>query len=741
MKYLYSLILSATVFSINAQIINIPDANFKAKLLQASTSEMIASVEDANSDGLVGTYTTIDTNGDGEIQLSEAQAIKYLDLVGSNISNLEGINSFSNLTVLYCHENSIVNLNLNPSANLKRFACSENLLTGMLDLTIFPNLQTFDCRFNQLTALNLQGLSHLKEFICDANRLTSLDVSNLPSLTGFECTSNLLTEINTNGSTNISGIVLDDNPFTALDFSGLINLIDLEFYNCHQLMYLNIKNGRHVELESSTNSSLRYICIDDAELSYIQWYLQYYNMPLCQANSYCSFEPGGRFYTIQGNNHVDYDNNGCDSNDLNYPNLNFALTDGTISGNIISDASGHFELNLIPGTYTITPVLENPNYFNISPTSLQLSFPGQASPLTQDFCITPNGNHKDVEVTLIPLSVVRPGFDARYKIVYKNKGNVPVSGSVRLNFNDSAIDFVLSQPALSTQSFGNLNWDYVNLLPYQSREIIIILNVNSPMETPAVNIGDPFSFTASVSPVMGDEMPRDNECSLKQIVVGSIDPNDKTCVEGSIVGPEVIGEYVHYVIRFENTGTFAAENIVVKDIIDTDKFDISTLVPLNASHSFVSRVTNANQVEFIFENINLPFDDANNDGYINFKIKTKSSLTVGDSFSNSAAIYFDYNFPVITDAYTSTIHALGNQDFDFGNYFSLYPNPAKNVLHINKKLEMNIRSISIYNMLGQLIQTETNPNEIIDVSGLKTGSYFIKVFSDKGTASSKFIKE
>jgi uncharacterized repeat protein (TIGR01451 family) len=29
----------------------------------------------------------------------------------------------------------------------------------------------------------------------------------------------------------------------------------------------------------------------------------------------------------------------------------------------------------------------------------------------------------------------------------------------------------------------------------------------------------------------------------------------------------MIGKYVHYIIRFENTGTFAAENIVVKELL------------------------------------------------------------------------------------------------------------------------------------------------------------------------------
>ena len=176
-------------------------------------------------------------------------------------------------------------------------------------------------------------------------------------------------------------------------------------------------------------------------------------------------------------------------------------------------------------------------------------------------------------------------------------------------------------------------------------------------------------------------------------------------------------------------------------MIDTSKFDISTLVPVSGSAPFTTRILNTNQVAFIFENINLPFDDANNDGYVSFKIKTKPTLTVGTIINNTANIYFDYNLPVITNTATTTIAALGTQDFEFSSVFSLSPVPAKNVLTITSKQAVEITSANIYNTLGQLVQVITSPTETIDVSGLKTGTYFIKIISDKGTASSKFIKE
>ena len=369
------------------------------------------------------------------------------------------------------------------------------------------------------------------------------------------------------------------------------------------------------------------------------------------------------------------------------------------------------------------------------------TFPTQTSPVLQNFCITPNGTHNDLEVIVFPLLPARPGFDATYALIYKNKGNMTLSGSVTFAFEDDKMDVVASDPNFSAQATGLLTYDYSNLQPFEMRYIFLTININSPQESPAVINGDQLDFTAIINPISGDEVAADNTSNFIQTVVGSYDPNDKTCMEGNTVGPQMIGQYVHYVIRFENTGTFPAENVVVKDMIDLTKFDLSSLIPTSSSHSFVTRIAADGKVEFIFENIQLPFDDANNDGYIAFKIKTLPSLVVGDTFSNSANIYFDYNFPIVTNTTSTTIEILGNADFVFGDYVTIYPNPTQNSLNIKMNNEISISSINIYNSLGQLVLVTTNPSESVDVSNLKTGSYFIKVISDKGISNTHFIKQ
>ena len=582
----------------NAQI-NIPDANFKAKLLQASPTVLVAK-------NLAGVYFRVDVNGDGEIQQSEASEVSYLTVTNSLISSIEGINSFNNLEFFYCFNNQLTTVNISGLNNLKTLDCSINPFMLSVNLSNLNSLETLYVENGNLTSLNLNLITSITRLFCTDNNLTSIDLSNLVNLNSLYCSQNSL---------------------STLDVSASINLNTL---NCSQnnLTSLFIKNGKNeTTLLFSSNPNLKFICVDESQLIFVQNRINGLGYVNCFASSYCSFVPGGVFYTIQGNIKYDFNNNGCNETDANYPNLKFNISNGSEVGNLITNFSGVYSIPVLTGAVSLTPVLENPAYFMISPPTVNLTFPTDTSPLTQNFCVTPNGIHNDVEVIIVS-SRARPGFDSQYSLLYKNKGNQTISGDINLTFNDAVLDFVSALPNVDNQAENTLTWNYTNLLPFESRIVNINLNVNSPMEIPAVNIGNILSFSATINPNANDETVIDNTFNLNQTVVGSYDPNDKTCLEGNTITPEMVGKYVHYLIRFENTGTDNAENVVVKDIIDNFKFDISTLITINASHNFKTRISNTNQVEFIFENIQLPFDDANNDGYIAFKIKTKPTLVL-----------------------------------------------------------------------------------------------------------------
>ncbi|MEO7978252.1 T9SS type A sorting domain-containing protein, partial [Flavobacterium sp.] len=556
---------------------------------------------------------------------------------------------------------------------------------------------------------------------------------------------NLLESVNISDCPNLESLTLYDNKLISLDANQFKKLTNLDLDNNANLISVSIKNGspeKQLYTDVSKCPNLKYICTDDFKLKPVQSMVDQLGYTNCNVNSYCTFVPGGDFYTIKGNTKYDENANGCDVGDINFPSLKLSISDNII-GESISNNLGSYSIPVSAGTYTLKPVLEKPNYYTIYPSTVKVVFPAQANPFIQDFCVTANGAHPDLEITLIPIDAARPGFVLKYKVVFANKGTMTQSGTINLNFDDSILELENSNPVVSSQKINNLNWSFTNLLPFESREITLTMKVNRPTEIPPVRNGDVLKYLATIASSETDETPIDNTFTLNQTVVGSYDPNDKTCLEGDIITPDLIGEYVHYMIRFENTGTYQAENIVVKDMIDLSKFDISSLIPTSSSHSFVTKISEGNKVEFIFENINLPFDNANNDGYVAFKIKTLPTLKVGDTFANEANIYFDYNFPILTNKATSKFQTtLSNPDFEFSNYFALYPNPVNDVLNISATQNIEIQSFAIYDILGQIVIAVPNAKSVtnIDVSKLRAGTYFIKVKSDKGSSSINFIK-
>ncbi|MGK4568463.1 DUF7619 domain-containing protein [Flavobacterium sp. 3HN19-14] len=647
-------------FEANAQIVNIPDTNFKTKLLSASANNNVAFIIS------LADYGPIDANQDGEIQVSEAMDVRTLTVTNAGITSLTGIEKFGNLLRLLCSSNSIT---------------------------------TFDASV----------LPHLIAFVAANNNFTSLDFS----------------------ATDVTEFNLSNNP----------NIFFINIKNGHKHYFGGMppppQLGEGIYFQNTPN--LQYICADENEIFDFQEYVDDYNVNI-NLNSYCTFEPGGSIYTIQGNVRYDQDNIGCTELTPNAGRIKF-LTNGAITSVVTSDASSSYIIPVQSGNYTIIPNLEHPEYFTVSPSSVTVDFPATTSPSINDFCIAPAGVYPDLEIVLIPVTNARPGFNAKYKIIYKNNGTQVDSGTVNLNFDSSVFDFVSASPSITTQDDYNLVWNYTDLKPFESREILVTMHLNSPNDTPAVVGGELLYYTAYISSPETDYTQNDNISTLYQTVVNSLDPNDKTCVEGKNLPPELAGTYVHYVIRFENTGTANAQNVVVKDIIDTSQFSVGTLVPLDGSHPFTTRITDTNRVEFIFENINLPFDDANNDGYVAFKIKTLPTLAAGTTFSNTASIYFDYNAPIMTNTASTILQLLGTDDFGFDNYFTIYPNPANDMLNVKSNKNINPTSFSVYNMLGQLVLAIPQLTETIDISGLKTGNYFIKINTEKGNTTTRFIKK
>jgi len=505
------------------------------------------------------------------------------------------------------------------------------------------------------------------------------------------------------------------------------------------LKYINLRNGGNNIKSIIVGPSVKNICVyDEAEKNLLQalntWLVN------TDFTTYCSFNPAGTSYTLQGKSLFDTNTDGCDANDITYPMINLKVlsnTDGATS-TYFADKTGNYTIPFAAGQYTLTPQFENPAYYTFSPSSINIGFPVQSSPLIQNFCVSPNGNHNDLEITLLPTVPARPGVDATYVLVYKNKGNQEQSGTINLTFNDTILNFISASQTVASQNTNLLNWTFSSLQPSESRVITATFKVNSPSQTPAVIQGSILNYKAEIVG-LNDENSNDNVSNLHQTVVNSYDPNDKTCLEGKNVSTDLVGEYVYYMNSLPNKGTSKWQNKIVKNNINFSKIDLSTLVPINGSHSFYTRITNTNQVEFIFENINLPYNSGSNNGYISFKIKTKPGLVAGDSFGNQVSIYFDYNNPVVTNDYVTTILTSITNYESKEAVSAIFPNPVRDILQF-KTIE-KVLKVEVFDMTGRILRSGSITENKVNLSELKTGSYILKVYTEKGIMNTKIIKE
>ncbi|MCF6131854.1 T9SS type A sorting domain-containing protein [Flavobacterium wongokense] len=568
-------------------------------------------------------------------------------------------------------------------------------------------------------------------FIAYDSFFNTLDFGHLPNFNHFELT-------------NFTTITQPTFPVNdlSIDLSGCTALpqIDITY---PKLRYLSIKNGvedNDGDIYNDGNGLT--LCIDntDYDNAIFPNGMSNWDLPAnTVVTNYCeTLAPEGSFNSLIGKVRFDGDANGCDNNDVIVPNMNIKSTAGLVNSYTASNATGDYLQYLGLGNYTSVPVFENPGYF-VVPTPFASSFTTYDNIQTQDICIVPNGTHNDLDVTIIPINVARPGLNAKYKIIYKNKGTTVLSGNLAFQYDDAVMDLVASSVAPTSQSTGMLNWDF-NLNRFETKQIVVEMNLNTPTETPPLDDGSPLHYAATINPVLADETPNDNVFNLNQVVRNSHDPNDKTCLEGSSVGTIKIGDYVNYMIRFENTGSAEAINVVVKDVINTAKFDVNSIQAIDASHPFRMTVTENNKVEFFFENIMLPGTPSElRYGYIVFKIKLKSTLTNGTTFSNSANIYFDYNAPVVTNTFVTTIQNLGMDDSAIHPKLVAYPNPVKDNLHFETTIE--ITKAEIYDVSGRVIITSGVSNNTINLSALKTGNYIVKIFTGNEVMYAKVIKE
>lgn len=336
----------------------------------------------------------------------------------------------------------------------------------------------------------------------------------------------------------------------------------------------------------------------------------------------------------------------------------------------ISDANGEFIAALPQGRYTLTqPLVEE----------------AQLCPVAHPVPFTLSSTTPDVIVDLADSSLVlhdltvgiwtsnaRSGFPTSAYVVLTNTSAYP-SGDVTLT---------LSFPGtLQSPSPASGQWNFPSIPSFSSG----VHTFTALIPADIALLGTYLNYTATAMNSLGEGNTANNMASTTVVITGSYDPNDKV---GRTRNGDLdfvyfvdLDEWINYTIRFQNTGTAAAETVVIRDTIESDP-DITSLQVLGATHNFTPSFDASRTLIFTFSEINLPdstTDFAASQGAVHFRLKPRSGITFGDVLENTAGIYFDFNQPIITNTTEHSVEMSTGIPEHAQTQLMVLPNPAKAV--------------------------------------------------------------
>ncbi len=451
----------------------------------------------------------------------------------------------------------------------------------------------------------------------------------------------------------------------------------------------------------------------------------------------------GNHDNISGVTYFDVNGNGVQNfGEPVLPNRLIEVTPGPYY--ITSDANGYYAVNMIPGTY---------NFSLLPPMYMSVSQPGTGSYTVtsagngslhpgNDFGLAPIPGINDLRVTYTSLPPV-PGFNRYFYVNCQNVGTTMQNATVTLQY-DPQLNFISAANG-GTNAGNTITWSLPNMLPGTSAQVSALLYV--PL---SVVVGGSLNHIATINPIPGDTTPNNNTDSHENVVVASYDPNDKAVLPKGLNASGDIAPLtpLRYKIRFQNTGTYLATNVIIRDTLDVE-LDQTTLEVLGASHPFIWH-NDFGKLAFEFHNIMLPDSNSNepgSHGFVEFRITPKANLPLGTELTNTGHIYFDFNAPIVTN---TTLNTLANLTSVSPSHnligLTVAPNPfgSYTQFEFNNSAQESF-DLVVRDLSGRTVQIERgiNGNSFqLDASSLPAGMYLYTLKGAAGNvASGKLIKQ
>lgn len=238
--------------------------------------------------------------------------------------------------------------------------------------------------------------------------------------------------------------------------------------------------------------------------------------------------------------------------------------------------------------------------------------------------------------------------------------------------------------------------------------------------------------------------------------IGSYDPNDKQGFPNGLGEDHEIrpGQTLDYLIRFQNTGTDTAFTVVIRDTL-SPYLDPLTFRSGAGSRPFTWSLSGEGVISFTFSNIMLPDSNVNepaSHGFVQFSISPYLDIPLGSVIENDAAIYFDFNLPIITNTTWHTIEksplssTLQPHFAKVESSLDVWPNPFSEYVYIRlKKKTHGTLLLNVLDSRGSLVAQKQVAGTEIEFNGkhLTAGLYWAEIRDAQGRllGSGKLVKK
>lgn len=442
-------------------------------------------------------------------------------------------------------------------------------------------------------------------------------------------------------------------------------------------------------------------------------------------------------------------NNVKDADEMGVANTQIKIMPGSIF--TTTNRDGEYSVYLGNGNYTVSQVVPT-NWTQISPVSpitYQLNIQTAGSTHCGiDFIDSPICFDPDL-ATSISATALRRGFRNTLLVEYSNTGSEDaINATLSITLDENIV------PLSSTVPWDNVigntfYWNIDTIKPGEFKTIYLVDSVSR-----VAPIGDFINLQTAIAynnnSQTGDCDLSNNQVTILEEVVGSVDPNDKLVFPrgygpAGLITPE---DTLTYRIRFQNVGNYMASIVIVVDTL-SEYLDYSTFHDVELSHEGSYTLYENGVLKFEFYNIELP-DSVSNEpqshGFVEFKILPRKDCPEEAVILNKASIQFDYNDFIITNTVFNTV--VSNVYTEKSLELLIYPNPTRTdaVAEIVSKnqqiLPIQFKQIDIYTISGDLVNTYKLEDYkiVIRKDGLKPGIYIVKAIDMYGLSyTSKLV--